>query len=78
MVKNVELYHSNLKKSVSGDKKTLYNIEHESKMTIQEIQSIRQELINSVKQVNKGKYPKTLDELINKIKKSKKITKNLS
>lgn len=78
MVKNVELYHSNLKKSVSGDKKTLYNIEHESKMTIQEIQSIRQELINSVKQVNKGKYPKTLDELINKINKSKKITKNLS
>ena len=76
MIKNVKLYYSNLKKSVSGDKKTLYNIERKSKMTIQEIQSIRQELINSVKQVNKGKYPKTLDELISKINKSKKVTKN--
>ena len=74
MRKNIELYYTNAKKEYPNERKLQYALNKELKQSLEETHLIEQELIKSVRQVNKGKYPKTLDELVKQIK-AEKTTK---
>lgn len=71
MRKNIELFYANIKKTIPGDRKAQYAINKELKQSLADCLSIEKELITSVRQVNKGKYPKTMEELVAVIKQTK-------
>jgi len=69
--KNIESYYTNALEAHSNNNKLQNQIKKEKKRSLELVESIEQELLTSVKKVNKGKYPRTMDELIIELKKEK-------
>lgn len=71
--KNAEIYYTNAKKNAIGNRRAQNHLQKEKNCLIESITMIEQRLSQSIKQVNKGNFPKTMEELICEVKKEKTL-----
>ena len=76
--KNVELYYTDAKQKRAGKQNAQKHLSKEMKQTLQSIKEIELELIASVKKVNKGKFPTTMEQLIEELTEEKKANEKLA
>lgn len=76
--KNAEAYYIEAKKMRAGNQRAQIQLSKEMKQTLQALEPIEQELIASVKKVNKGKFPTTMEELIQELTEEKEAKEKLA